>query len=1202
MATVTSLGFSLFARNNMKPGLDSAARDVETWADRIIARGKRLSETFAPIAAGAGAAAGAALSAGITHAVNLSEAQTLLQAQLGLAADDAEVAGTVAGDVFARGFGESLDQVADAIAGVHTNIGALGDLTASELEEMTVQALSLARAFDQDVSQATVAAGQLMKTGLAANATEAFDLLTAGFQAGLDRSGDFLDTIVEYSTQFRDLGLSGEQALGLISQGLQAGARDADMVADALKEFSIEAVAGSERIASAWEELGLDADTMFARIGAGGESAAAALDLTLDALRDVEDPIERGALAVELFGTKAEDLGDALYALDPSAAALDNVAGSAAELSQTIEDSPVQQFQAAWRGLVDTISNEVLPHLTGLANWLADNPKTVGVATAALAGLLGVLLVVSTVVGPLITTIGVMAQTWTALRGAVSALNVTLLASPWFWLVLGIAALIAIVIVCWNKFDGFRDAVLAVWDSIQAGWESLWDGVLKPGLDALLAWWDDTWPTIKSTATEVWDEIVSYAEEIWPKIEEIFDQVKTIVTGALDEIERFWDDHGDTIMMIVDFFATTVGGRLGGMFTIIGAIVQGAWQMIKGIISGALDVIKGILDIFIGVVTGDWERAWDGVKSVFSGLWTAIEGILQGAITILGGIFDGLVETVKAPFQWIYNWLVGKSLIPDLVNSITGWFTRLRDKAAEIFAMVRDWIVARVTALYYKAKAVVMTIVSTVVMYFYGLRNQARDVWDTIRNWITDRASTLRDRVVSAVTTLKNKVIDAFERARDGVKRVWDKLKDAAKTPVRFVIETVYNSGIVPLWNKIADKVPGISALKTMKLPKGFRRGGILPGHSSWRQGDSLLVPMRPGEGVYVAEAMRDPYERARLHAVNQAALRGQDLSRFRDVPVDPSPANVARGQPPYDLPGYARGGIVGEWLSTAWSSIVGGIRDWASAPLRALRTQLRDRFGSGQNIQAVPYHMYRVLETKILDRFGAADDAYAAMAAGGASGWRNLGAASARLRRAAQWSLRQAGKPYVWGGAGPHGYDCSGFIGALENVIRGVGPYFRRYSTHAFRGGSAPDGWVRNLVSPFMIGITHAGVGHTAGTLMGVNVESRGSAGVVVGPRARGAKNRMFTSTYGFAPVLGDATATPVFDQGGVLAPGVNLVENRTGAPEPLVRPDQLAERREYHITVQVGPGTPPADVGKRIVEYIQAYEKRSGARWRRT
>ena len=69
---------------------------------------------------------------------------------------------------------------------------------------------------------------------------------TKATQLGLNNSEDFLDTVNEYGTQFRKLGLTGAESIGLMSQAVKAGARDTDLAADALKEFSIRAIDGSE--------------------------------------------------------------------------------------------------------------------------------------------------------------------------------------------------------------------------------------------------------------------------------------------------------------------------------------------------------------------------------------------------------------------------------------------------------------------------------------------------------------------------------------------------------------------------------------------------------------------------------------------------------------------------------------------------------------------------------------------------------------------------------------------------------------------------------------------------------------------------------------------------------------------------------------------------------------------------------------------
>jgi tape measure domain-containing protein len=138
-------------------------------------------------------------------------------------------------------------------------------------------------------------------------------------------------------------------------------------------------------------------------------------------------------------------------------------------------------------------------------------------------------------------------------------------------------------------------------------------------------------------------------------------------------------------------------------------------------------------------------------------------------------------------------------------------------------------------------------------------------------------------------------------------------------------------------------------------------------------------------------------------------------------------------------------------------------------------------------------------------------------------------GPSSPGLNGAVAFARSQAGKPYVWGSAGPGGFDCSGFVSALVNVVQGRNPYSRRFST-----GTLPAGLFAPGSGAFNIGWFTGNPGHVAATVNGVPMESRGGDGVVVGSRSRGAGYSYFTHhghLKGFAaggPVLpGD----PPFD-----------------------------------------------------------------------
>jgi phage-related protein len=145
--------------------------------------------------------------------------------------------------------------------------------------------------------------------------------------------------------------------------------------------------------------------------------------------------------------------------------------------------------------------------------------------------------------------------------------------------------------------------------------------------------------------------------------------------------------------------------------------------------------------------------------------------------------------------------------------------------------------------------------------------------------------------------------------------------------------------------------------------------------------------------------------------------------------------------------------------------------------------------------------------------------------------------------------------------------HNCSGLVSAIESVIRGQKPH-RRWSTHAFSGKTAPPGWVYHGNSAFKVGITNAGVGHTAGTLGKTNVESRGGDGVVIGKGARGYNSRLFGSWYGFQPGK--------YDAGGWLGPG-QVGVNQLRQPEAVLTPGQwqtmttLADRATDPVVVEI-------------------------------
>jgi hypothetical protein len=332
---------------------------------------------------GIGAAIGDQLMSGLENEVRSDR----FMAQTGLDERTAATVGRAAAEAYANNFGESIAANIDT---ARTAIqGGLLDPAATKVDAQAVveQLSGVADILGEDIPAVSRAATQAIRTGLARDAAGAFDLIVKGQQVGLNASEDWLDTLDEYGTSFRTLGLEGPQALGLLRQAVQGGARDTDQAADALKEFSLRAQdLGDAAAGQAFVDLGLNADEMRRKIAGGGDDAAAALDLVLDKLRAIKDPAEQNAAAVALFGTQAEDMGDALYSMDLSNAVeqLGAVEGAARSAIETLGDNSAGDLESAKRnlevaadGIAGALATAFSPQIEGFAEFVSSNREAV---------------------------------------------------------------------------------------------------------------------------------------------------------------------------------------------------------------------------------------------------------------------------------------------------------------------------------------------------------------------------------------------------------------------------------------------------------------------------------------------------------------------------------------------------------------------------------------------------------------------------------------------------------------------------------------------------------------------------------------------------------------------------------------------------------------------------------------------------------
>ncbi|WP_053692179.1 phage tail tape measure protein [Streptomyces sp. WM6372] len=1062
----------------------------DAGGDAGEAAGGNLKEKLLVGVAAAGAAAGAILIAGITEAIEQANITSTLQAQLGATGKDAARYGKVAGQLYSKGITESFEQGAEAIRSI-VNAGLVTpDATNAQLESLSAKMSDVATTFGLDMSLQTQAVAAMFKNGVAPSAEDALDLITTGFQKLGPNAEDLLETFQEYSIQFKKLGIDGKEAIGLFNQGIIAGARDTDIIADAFKEFGIRAIDMSQSSQDAYKAIGLDAEAMSLQIAKGGDEAGDGLQLVLDKLREMKDPVERNAAAVGLFGTQAEDLGQALFELNPSEATLafESVTGAADELGKTIHSGPSHELEVFARTIkqnfIDFLSTEALPVVLNVAKAFNRDllPPITAVASAvaavlvpALKGLFTVgiavigwlrewgvwLLPAAILVGGLTLALNAQAIATAAVtavfsiyRGAIllgtavtngfaaaqAVLNAVMALNPITLIVIALVALAAAIVIAYKKSETFRAIVQAAWVGIQTAALWAWNNVLKPIFDGLVI----AFKLAAAGALWLWNNGIKPA-------------FGPIVTAA----QYLW-----TIV------ATAVLTPLYLLFKLVGAIALWLYE-------------SAVKPAFSGIVAAAlW--LWGGAKVAFDGFMTQIRAVGSAAMWLWMNAIKPAWDSIAAGAMWL--WTNG---IRPVFNSIMAGVRLVGDGAVWLWQ-------------------------NAIKPAWDGIGTAIKWVW---QNWIKPAF----DNVSKGVGYVR----DSFDTGVSAIGRIWEGLKDITRKPVQFIIDTVYNNGIRKVWNQVAD-FTGAGKLGVLT----FATGGSVFGAGT-ATSDSIPALLSNGEHVWTAAEVRGAGGHAAVEALRAQAARGGSA--------------FARGGA-VGIPRYADGGVV-DWLSGKARQIGGALMDgieFMTSPSKAwdVATQfIRDQIGSNltgsqwaQALSQFPIKMLQALKDKVV------------AAAEGLIG----GSASGSVAAAMGFARSQAGKPYQWGGAGDPSWDCSGFMSGIQKVIQGLSPGGRLWSTFSFQGDTAPAGWKRNLQSPFMIGITNDGVGHTAGTLAGMNVESRGGDGVVVGARARGYNSPLFHDRYGFAPALRK------YDDGGWLQPGVTTAVNATGRPEAILTAPQ--------------------------------------------
>lgn len=609
--------------------VDSSLKEACLDADENLGKLAKTAEKIgkaAKVAAGITAAAATAVGvAAVKSYTEHEQAVNSMAAATGAAGEELEHLQAAMEGAYQNNFGDSLQDTADAVAMVDRN---LKNISPDEIQEATEAALALQDTFEYGVEESTRAAAAITKN-FGGSAKEAFSLIAAGAQNGLDYSGELIDTINEYSSQFSKLGFTADGMFQLLQSGADSTAWNLDKVGDAIKEFSIRAIDGSDTTVQAFQDLGYNANAMMETFAGGGEDANKAFFDVLNTLMDMDDQVKRDALGVALFGTMWEDLGaEAMQAMaDASTAAYDTqgaleqinsvryndlesamqgVKRQAEGILWTIGEqlepyildglnflsaTVIPNVQTAVEKLGGYVQSNVIPTIKTAAQWIGENKDMLLTLAGAITTAVGAFMALRTAGQAAGAIKGIGTVLGTAVKqGGLLKTVVGLLGGQFTVIIAIIAAVAGAFVILWNRSEQFRNAVMGILGRVQ------------PLLQAL----------------------GNFASMIWSNLAPALQFVAELILNGL----------------------------------------QNAFVTIAPIVENIMGVLTGLIEFLTGVFSGNWEMAWQGICDIVSNLVQGLVQIVKLPINAIIGAVNSVIGAINNCGFTIPDWvpvLGGKS-------------------------------------------------------------------------------------------------------------------------------------------------------------------------------------------------------------------------------------------------------------------------------------------------------------------------------------------------------------------------------------------------------------------------------------------------------------------------------------------------------------------------------------------------------------
>ena len=315
---------------------------------------------------------------------------------------------------------------------------------------------------------------------------------------------------------------------------------------------------------------------------------------------------------------------------------------------------------------------------------------------------------------------------------------------------------------------------------------------------------------------------------------EAIDKVKDFIGKLIDAVKLLWEN------VLVPFFswiASNIMPILAPIVDFIGSTILTVFETIVKVLGSIADVLGGIIDFVVGVFTGDWKKAWEGIKSIFSGIWNAIKNLLSGIWDFIKNLVKNGIGVVKAVIK--AGWEAVKSVTSTVWNAIKGVISTAWNGIKDALKGIPNWFKEK----FEKAKDNVQGAFKAIGGWFGSRYADIQNAFKNIGSWFKEKfekaysyAKNAFSGAKAAFKTIWNNITGAFGDIagwfNNKFSKAWQSVKDVFSDAKQFMVNVGKNivngiiEGIKSIWSTLTGWANDIKKLFDFK-PNVSKGAGV---------------------------------------------------------------------------------------------------------------------------------------------------------------------------------------------------------------------------------------------------------------------------------------------------------------------------------------------------------------------------------------